>query len=56
MITDNPHYSKRWRILAILAIAQLMVVLDVTIVNIGSSTFRVGYAGAGPGLSLPATR
>jgi EmrB/QacA subfamily drug resistance transporter len=34
MITDNPHYSKRWTILAILAIAQLMVVLDATIVNI----------------------
>ncbi|MGZ6880973.1 MAG: hypothetical protein ACXVGB_13870, partial [Mycobacteriaceae bacterium] len=24
--------------------------------NKGSSTFRVGYAGAGPALSLPATR
>ena len=34
MITDNPHHSRRWTILAILAIAQLMVVLDVTIVNI----------------------
>jgi EmrB/QacA subfamily drug resistance transporter len=34
MITDNPHYSRRWTILVILAIAQLMVVLDVTIVNI----------------------
>jgi EmrB/QacA subfamily drug resistance transporter len=34
MIADNPHHSRRWRILAILAIAQLMVVLDVTIMNI----------------------
>jgi EmrB/QacA subfamily drug resistance transporter len=34
MITKNPHHSKRWTILAILAIAQLMVVLDVTVVNI----------------------
>ena len=34
MITDNPHYSRRWTILAMLAIAQLMVVLDLTIVNI----------------------
>jgi MFS family permease len=34
MITDNPHHSRRWTILAILAIAQLMVVLDVTIMNI----------------------
>jgi EmrB/QacA subfamily drug resistance transporter len=32
--TDNPHQSRRWTILAILAIAQLMVVLDATIVNI----------------------
>jgi EmrB/QacA subfamily drug resistance transporter len=34
MITDNPHHSRRWTILAILAIAQLMVVLDVTIMSI----------------------
>ena len=34
MTTDNPHYKNRWRILAILGIAQLMVVLDATIVNI----------------------
>ena len=34
MITNNLHHSRRWTILAILAIAQLMVVLDVTIVNI----------------------
>jgi EmrB/QacA subfamily drug resistance transporter len=34
MITDNPHHARRWTILAFLAIAQLMVVLDVTIVNI----------------------
>src|ERR1700733_7705213 len=30
----DPHYAKRWWILAILGTAQLMVVLDVTIVNI----------------------
>jgi EmrB/QacA subfamily drug resistance transporter len=34
MLADNPHHSRRWTILVILAIAQLMVVLDVTIVNI----------------------
>ncbi len=33
-MTDNPHYEKRWLILAVIAIAQLMVVLDATIVNI----------------------
>src|ERR687889_67711 len=31
---DNPHYEKRWLILAVIAVAQLMVVLDATIVNI----------------------
>ena len=34
MIADNPHHSRRWTILAVLAVAQLMVVLDATIVNI----------------------
>ncbi|MGZ4218880.1 MAG: MFS transporter [Solirubrobacteraceae bacterium] len=34
MTTKNPHYETRWKILAILGIAQLMVVLDATIVNI----------------------
>ncbi len=32
--TNNPHHERRWAILAILGIAQLMVVLDATIVNI----------------------
>ena len=31
---ENPMYAKRWLILALLGTAQLMVVLDVTIVNI----------------------
>src|SRR5688500_4832648 len=30
----DPHYERRWLILAVIGIAQLMVVLDVTIVNI----------------------
>jgi EmrB/QacA subfamily drug resistance transporter len=30
----NPHHERRWLILAVIAVAQLMVVLDVTIVNI----------------------
>jgi len=34
MIASNPHHSRRWTILAILAIAQLMVVVDATIVTI----------------------
>ncbi len=33
-MTDNPHHEKRWLILGVIAIAQLMVVLDATIVNI----------------------
>jgi EmrB/QacA subfamily drug resistance transporter len=31
---DNPHHEHRWLILALIGIAQLMVVLDITIVNI----------------------
>src|SRR3979409_397132 len=34
MNADNPHYENRWKILVILGLAQLMVVLDATIVNI----------------------
>ena len=30
----NPHHERRWLILAVLGLAQLMVVLDATIVNI----------------------
>jgi MFS family permease len=35
---DDPHYARRWLILAVLGIAQLMVVLDATIVNIALPT------------------
>jgi EmrB/QacA subfamily drug resistance transporter len=31
---QDPHHARRWQILAILGLAQLMVVLDATIVNI----------------------
>lgn len=31
---SDPHHARRWLILAVLSIAQLMVVLDATIVNI----------------------
>jgi len=31
---ENPHHDRRWLILGVLGIAQLMVVLDATIVNI----------------------
>jgi EmrB/QacA subfamily drug resistance transporter len=34
MPTNHPHHERRWLILAILGIAQLMVVLDATVVNI----------------------
>jgi EmrB/QacA subfamily drug resistance transporter len=33
-IERHPHHERRWRILAVVALAQLMVVLDVTIVTI----------------------
>jgi EmrB/QacA subfamily drug resistance transporter len=32
--THDPHHERRWLILAVLGIAQLMVVLDATVVNI----------------------
>jgi EmrB/QacA subfamily drug resistance transporter len=34
MTNSNPHHARRWAILAVLGIAQLMVVLDATVVNI----------------------
>src|SRR5690349_15284386 len=34
MTPMNPHHQRRWLILGVLGIAQLMVVLDATIVNI----------------------
>src|SRR5215218_8435372 len=33
-MNSNPHHARRWAILVLLGIAQLMVVLDETIVNI----------------------
>jgi EmrB/QacA subfamily drug resistance transporter len=34
----NPHHARRWLILAVLGLAQLMVVLDATVVNIALPT------------------
>jgi EmrB/QacA subfamily drug resistance transporter len=34
----NPHHERRWLILVVIAVAQLMVVLDATIVNIALPT------------------
>jgi EmrB/QacA subfamily drug resistance transporter len=34
MTQSNPHHERRWLILAVLGLAQLMVVLDATVVNI----------------------
>ena len=44
--TDNPHHERRWLILVVIAIAQLMVVLDVTIVNIAlpSAQQELGFS------------
>jgi EmrB/QacA subfamily drug resistance transporter len=46
MTETNPHHSRRWWILAILGIAQLMVVLDATIVNIAlpSAQHDLGFS------------
>src|SRR3954451_6148827 len=46
--TDRHHHNKRWAILALLSIAQLMIVLDVTIVNIAlpSAQHDLGFSDA----------
>ena len=43
---DNPHHDRRWLILALIGTAQLMVVLDVTIVNIAlpSAQRELGFS------------
>src|SRR3954464_15258259 len=45
-MNQNPHYDKRWLILAVIGIAQLMVVLDATIVNIAlpSAQHALGFS------------
>jgi EmrB/QacA subfamily drug resistance transporter len=42
----DPHYDRRWLILAVIGIAQLLVVLDVTIVNIAlpSAQRELGFS------------
>ena len=40
-LTQNPHHERRWAILAILGLAQLMVVLDATVVNIALPSAQV---------------
>ena len=46
MTPTNPHHERRWLILGVIAIAQLMVVLDATIVNIAlpSAQRDLGFA------------
>jgi EmrB/QacA subfamily drug resistance transporter len=46
--TANPHHERRWQILALLAVAQLMVVLDATVVNIAlpSAQRALGFSDA----------
>ena len=43
---DNPHHDNRWLILGVIAIAQLMIVLDLTIVNIAlpSAQHALGFS------------
>src|ERR1700722_13916951 len=45
---QNPHHDRRWLILAVLGLAQLMVVLDATIVNIALPTAQhaLGFSDA----------
>jgi EmrB/QacA subfamily drug resistance transporter len=46
MPIDNPHHRRRWVILGVIAIAQLMIVLDLTIVNIAlpSAQHDLGFS------------
>lgn len=30
----DPHYARRWLILGVIAVAQLMVILDLSVINI----------------------
>ena len=55
---DNPHHARRWLILAVLGVAQLMVVLDATVVNIAlPSAQRASASPTTPGSgSSPPTR
>ena len=45
---QNPHHDRRWLILAVLGLVQLMVVLDATIVNIALPTAQhaLGFSNA----------
>jgi EmrB/QacA subfamily drug resistance transporter len=47
-VAPNPHHERRWLILAVLGLAQLMVVLDATIVNIALPTAQhaLGFSNA----------
>ena len=44
----NPHHARRWYVLAVVGVAQLMVVLDATIVNIAlpSAQADLGFSDA----------
>ncbi|MDX6714381.1 MAG: hypothetical protein QOH30_939, partial [Baekduia sp.] len=46
--STDPHHARRWLILAVLGLAQLMVVLDATIVNIAlpSAQKDLGFSDA----------
>jgi EmrB/QacA subfamily drug resistance transporter len=43
---ENPHHARRWWILVVLGLAQLMVVLDTTVVNIAlpSAQHALGFS------------
>ena len=47
-VGQSPHHNRRWKILAFLSLAQLMVVLDATIVNIAlpSAQADLGFGDA----------
>src|SRR3954453_7988119 len=48
LMTADPHHERRWLVLAALGLAQLMVILDVTVVNIAlpSAQRALGFSDA----------
>ena len=48
MRANDTHHHRRWAILAILAVAQLMVVLDATVVNVALPSAQAGLGFSDP--------
>ena len=47
-VTHNPYYERRWMALGVVVIAQIMILLDATVVNVALSTAQadLGFSDA----------